>query len=50
MATDSSPYCWICGKPVLLEDCKVDEKGRAVHESCYIAKVAQQKERQPTGT
>jgi hypothetical protein len=32
--------CWICGKPVSLENCKVDEHGLAVHEECYLAKVA----------
>ena len=24
MATNAIPSCWICGKPVLLEDCKID--------------------------
>jgi hypothetical protein len=32
--------CWICGKAVTLEDCKVDEYGMAVHEDCYVAKLA----------
>jgi len=40
MATeDHIPYCWICGTPVPLEDCKIDEQGRAVHENCYVARV-----------
>lgn len=30
--------CWICGKQVDLSQCKVDEHGLAVHESCYVAK------------
>ena len=33
-------YCWICGKVVSLESCKIDEHGSAVHERCYVAKVA----------
>ena len=48
MATDLTPCCWICDKPVPLEDCKIDEQGRAVHESCYLTKVASQKESKPT--
>lgn len=32
--------CWICGKPVALENCKVDEQGFPVHEQCYVARVA----------
>jgi hypothetical protein len=32
--------CWICGKAVPLEECKVDEHGLAVHEKCYVAKLA----------
>src|SRR5215469_8746637 len=31
--------CSICGKPVSLQDCKVDEYGKAVHGTCYVAKV-----------
>jgi hypothetical protein len=31
--------CWICGKTVELEDCKIDEHGLAVHEDCYVAKI-----------
>jgi hypothetical protein len=33
-------HCWICGKPVALENCKVDEHGLPVHEECYVARVA----------
>lgn len=29
------PSCSICKEPVNLEDCKTDEGGQAVHESCY---------------
>jgi hypothetical protein len=32
--------CWICGKPVVLENCNVDEHGLSVHEECYVARVA----------
>jgi hypothetical protein len=32
--------CWICGRPVDLEDCTTDEHGSAVHEDCYFWKVA----------
>jgi hypothetical protein len=31
--------CWICGKTVKLEDCKVDEHGLAVHENCYVTRI-----------
>ena len=34
--------CWICGKQVELEACKVDEHGMAVHEKCYIVKIGLQ--------
>jgi hypothetical protein len=30
------PQCAICKSAVILEDCKTDEYGRAVHEDCYI--------------
>ncbi|HEX3820271.1 MAG TPA: hypothetical protein VHW45_08065 [Candidatus Sulfotelmatobacter sp.] len=29
--------CRICGTPVGLDLCKIDEHGNAVHERCYIA-------------
>jgi hypothetical protein len=32
--------CWICGRAVRLEDCKVDEYGLAVHEECQTLKLA----------
>ena len=32
--------CAICGKPVVLEKCKIDEYGHAVHEDCYFHKLA----------
>jgi len=32
--------CSICGKPVVLEKCKIDEDGHAVHSDCYFHKLA----------
>lgn len=32
--------CWICGRIVRLDACKTDEHGCAVHEQCYVAKMA----------
>jgi hypothetical protein len=32
--------CAICNEPVELERCKTDEDGDAVHEDCYVSKVA----------
>jgi len=32
--------CWICGKAVDLQSCKADENGIAVHEDCYLMRVA----------
>lgn len=32
--------CWICGKNVDLNSCKIDEYGEAVHEACYVARIA----------
>jgi hypothetical protein len=32
--------CAICGAPVELERCKINEGGRAVHEKCYVEKLA----------
>jgi hypothetical protein len=37
------PVCWICGKTVALETCKIDEYGKAVHEACYESKIAFEK-------
>lgn len=28
--------CWICGKPLPPEECKTDDRGRPIHENCYI--------------
>lgn len=37
---DHSFCCWICGNAVDLESCKTDENGIAVHEDCYLLRVA----------
>jgi len=31
--------CAICGNPISLEDAKVTENGKPVHEECYVAKL-----------
>lgn len=36
----SKPACSICEEPVELETAKTDECGRAIHESCYVLKLA----------
>jgi len=43
MTTIQIPNCWICGRAVSLESCKIDENGWAMHEECYVAKVALEK-------
>ncbi len=40
MNDSPSNVCWICGRTIALEDCKVDECGLPVHGDCYFAKVA----------
>lgn len=37
--TIDSTTCWICGKEVSLQNCRIDERGRAVHEECYVARI-----------
>jgi hypothetical protein len=41
----TSKTCWICGRAVSLEECKIDEYGQAVHERCCVARLA--RERKP---
>lgn len=36
----SKPACSICEEPVELETAKTDECGRAIHENCYVLKLA----------
>ena len=38
------PACCICSSPLLLETCKTDEYGEAVHEECYVLKVCSESE------
>jgi hypothetical protein len=33
------PICPSCSLPVVIENSKTDEKGRAVHEECYVLKI-----------
>lgn len=40
--------CWICGNQVSLEQCKIDEHGRAVHEKCCVVRLALAKNRSPS--
>ena len=35
MSGEKPLLCSICFQPVELKTCKIDEDGRAVHESCY---------------
>jgi hypothetical protein len=38
---DGFHICWICKKPVSLEECKIDEDGKAMHEKCYVSLIAE---------
>lgn len=49
-SSNRSNVCWICGKVVSLEECKVDEHGLAVHEDCYVVLILWQKEVVPQKT
>ncbi len=31
--------CFICKEPVVLASCVADERGRSVHEGCYLRKL-----------
>jgi hypothetical protein len=33
------PVCRICHQPVVLNEAKTDEDGKAVHEGCYVTKI-----------
>ena len=40
MPTFHAPIkCAICDNPISLEDAKVTENGKPVHEECYVAKL-----------
>lgn len=34
--------CAICGKPVRLEECKVNDLGEPVHQLCYAEKIKEE--------
>jgi len=29
--------CWVCGKGVLAEDCRIDDLGKPVHLACHLS-------------
>lgn len=31
----STRFCWVCGRAISLDNCKLDEHGNAVHSECY---------------
>ena len=37
---DPRPFCPICDLPISLESANTDERGRAIHEDCYVIKLA----------
>jgi hypothetical protein len=39
--------CAICGKPITLEQAKVTEDGKPVHEECFVAKIRLSKRKPP---
>jgi hypothetical protein len=39
----TSVKCWMCGKPIPLEECKTDDHGHVVHEDCYAEVAVQEK-------
>ena len=45
--TKNPKICWMCGKTVNLEECKVDANGLPVHENCYVTKLTQTNSPQP---
>ena len=45
--TTTAKICWICGKSVNLEECKVDARGLAVHEDFYVLKLKLATSEQP---
>jgi hypothetical protein len=41
------PVCSVCNEPVELEKSKTDEKGKAIHEECYIRKMQGERGKPP---
>ena len=46
--TTSYPICPLCSEHVELENANTDEKGRAVHEDCYVSHFIEQRRAQIT--
>jgi hypothetical protein len=44
MGTKPLQTCQLCGQVVVLEECKIDEEGRAVHGQCYVAQITSRHE------
>jgi hypothetical protein len=44
MASSFLLTCAICNQPISLEESKVTEDGKAVHEECYYQKIKMRKE------
>lgn len=40
--TASYPICPLCSEHIELESAYTDEKGRAVHEECYVSHLIEQ--------
>jgi hypothetical protein len=38
--SSSLPTCCLCDRPIEIEHSKTDEYGRAIHEQCYVARLA----------
>ena len=38
--------CAVCDRLVSLQDCKINEDGRAVHQSCYILRTLHESRRE----
>jgi hypothetical protein len=47
VTSDPIPRGWLSNQPVALENRKVVEEARALHEGCYLAKVAPEKQAAP---
>ena len=39
ISSGSTHFCWICGKPVSLENSQTDEYGNLVHDECLTARL-----------
>ncbi len=38
-----TPVCALCGQPCSVEACLADDRGRPVHENCYVSKLTNAK-------